>query len=217
MVAALFFTAGILSGCGDDDKGTAPEIEIYKPQTSVENVLDNLVEAYERREMLEYEKLFDPMNFHFVFSVQDTEENPDLPEEYDFLDDQASTKSMFEDEDVESITVDYQIGAPVLATEGDLGSHDFPAGTMKVTVSEVYLTVEARTEGSGESTFYEVEGDQAIFFLHPHPTKRVNGLPVWYVVEWRDVTIGRVTLSEFGNTDMMTITTSWGTIKNNYR
>lgn len=178
-----------LSGClfsPDKDPPKTDEPVVFLPQTSPENVLENLITAYEQQNYDEYVKLFDE-TFFFAFDPVDVEKSGgDIPIEWGKDDDIRSTRNMFDEPLVEKVTLDFVIDDPEPATSADEQRHTFPLGTMKVTASEVELQVDTRDPEGGENIIYEVSGDQAIFFLYPHPTEKVDGLAKWYIVEWRD-------------------------------
>ena len=185
-IAAAMMIAG--AGCSDDDKVTPPTPE--NPRKSIAGVMQELIDAYQARDIARYAALFDNSSFVFVFDPTDVQGDPDIPPNWDWNEEQNSTRNMFEAELVERIQIDFVRGAPTDPSESDRGERPFPSGTKKVTVTEVELSVDTRDPAGGENITYKVTGDQAIFFLVQDSVETQEGLPVWKIFEWRDKKIG---------------------------
>lgn len=201
MAAGLVFT----SACSDDDKVSTPTPE--DPRKTIAGVMQELIDAYEARDIDRYSALFDQANFMFVFDPVDAQEDPDIPPNWDWPEEQNSTTNMFEAQLVEQIRVGYVPGAPVAVTDPDIGERPFPEETMKVIVTEVSLSVDTRDPSGGENIVYRVSGDQAIFFVYPDSGEIVDGVPVWKIFEWRDKKIGAFAVE----------LKSWGGVKSLYQ
>ena len=194
--ARLVWIAAMLAlipGCLFSPDKTKPKTggdEIYQLRTTIDGVMNNLMVSYEKREIDRYSELFDQAGFMFVFDPTDVQTDPDIPPNWDWNEEQNSTRNMFEAELVERIQIDFVRGAPTDPSESDRGERPFPSGTKKVTVTEVELSVDTRDPAGGENITYKVTGDQAIFFLVQDSVETQEGLPVWKIFEWRDKKIG---------------------------
>lgn len=207
-IIALMALVLALPGCSDDDETVTPPPP-EDPRKTIAGTLQELIEAYQARDIDRYAALFDPDSFLFVFDPIDANDpDTDIPPNWGWEDEESASRHMFQDQLVERIEVDFVIGAPEPATKQDVGERPFPEGTMKVVVTEVKLKVDVRDPAGGEGLRYQVDGDNAIFFLYPDPNGIVDGVPVWKIVEWRDKTIGGLLFVELK---------SWGGVKSLYR
>ena len=201
LLATLTITA-----CEKDKKVITPPPSEYLAATSIANVFANFMRAYEERSIEEYAKCFDGPMFHFEFSERDRQSDPQIPFAWDFADDQASTKNMFDDETVDKIVLRFTQIAPVAATEADQLPGG-PEGAWKVTLQNVHLEVHV-VDNQGGPLEYLVENDGADFFLRQYPNEPVDGVPSWKIFLWRDRPAGAL---RFG-----TESKTWGSIKNLY-
>ena len=192
-------------GCSDDETITPPD-PVEDPRKSIAGALQELKVAYEARDLDRYSALFNS-DFVFVFDPTDVLENPDLPQNWDWSAEHNATRNMFEADLVERIQVDFIVGTPALPDTHDVGTREFPEGTMKVLVTEVELSVDSRDPAGGENIIYRCNGDQAMFFLYPDTLEVVDGVPAWKIFEWRDRRIEAVP----------TIGVTWGRIKAHYQ
>ena len=202
-IAAAMMIAG--AGCSDDDKVTPPTPE--DPRKTIAGVMQELIDAYEARDIARYAALFDDSSFVFVFDPTDVQGDPDIPPNWDWNEERNATTNMFGANLVQRIQLDYVVGTPVLADTLDEGIRPFPEGTMKAIVTNVELSVDTRDPAGGENIIYKVAGDQAIFFLWQDPQEIVDGVPVWKIIEWRDKRIGPAPFVELN---------SWGGVKSLY-
>lgn len=188
-------------GCVDDDDATTDPPCGDFAQPTLEQPLLELRRAYRDNDLDLYATSLDD-DFHFVFDPQDVVETPGMPVEWSLSDELRSTRNMFEDSLVERTQVDFVIHDPAMATLADAYLHPFPPGTMKVTLQETEIRIDARDPEGGENIVYAVSGGIATVFLAPDSTEMICELPVWRIVEWRDRRIGNF---------------SWGQVKWAYR
>ncbi|MEZ4655565.1 MAG: hypothetical protein R3E12_18750 [Candidatus Eisenbacteria bacterium] len=204
---SVFLVAWLLpSGCSDDKGSTAPVPDPPPGRTTITGIFQGLVYAYQSRDLDHYKLLFDQSDFQFVFDEQDATEDPDIPESWGWPEEQTSTRNMFESDLVERIQLDFVQGTPVLASETDVRERPFPEGTMKVTISDVDLSVDTRDPQGGENIIFKVTGDKADFFLYQDLSELQDGLPVWKIFEWRDFKLGP-------RGSGFVLETSWGVLK----
>lgn len=181
-ILGLPVLAFALCGCPfdpkKDDKPPDPPVT-YLPQDSARNVLQNLMQAYEERNLEQYLKLFAD-DFTFVFNPLDVidPENP-TPPQWGLAEEQESTDNMFRNELVDKIELDYQYTDPV-------NSDDEYADTWKVNVTQVFLRVHTRNP-EGETLIYEVNSGFATFYFKIYEDEPLeNGNPKWKVWQWED-------------------------------
>lgn len=170
----LVVAVAFLHGClfkpdkvpGTNNKGD------YKELTSPENVLNNLIVSYQRREIEPYAKLF---SRDYIYKFQPGDEPRDLDRGYwTFEEDSTGTNALFTTPKVSKIEINLTYGPADTATEQDM-----PEGTMKIRVNPTNLTVE---EYSG--TTWVVDGDiQDMFFRRGTGADSTR----WYLFEWRDI------------------------------
>jgi len=180
-----------LSGCPfSPGKSTKPPVvsSDFLDPISPENVLKNLITAYQQRKLDEYAKLFDQDEFFFEFSQLDRDSDPSLPLGLNYTEDQATTRNMFDDETLERIVLRFNRDAAVDATDLDQLPGG-PAGVKKVIAQSVHLEVHTQNE-NGEPLEYLVDGDGADFFFRSYNVNRADGKPIYRIVRWRDKPVG---------------------------
>lgn len=161
------------------DKPPDPPSE-YLPQTTIPNVLANLVRSYEEKNYDEYIKLLHS-SFVYQFNPEDAGHNG-IPDEWGLADERISAQNMFGSEPNKD---GYRAGDIEL---------DFTAGTYeedppinpdwtRVPLSPVNLRVHTTHEDTGDVLIYEVLNNRAeLYFLKEGTT--------WYVVRWEDKPVG---------------------------
>ena len=101
VIALVAITPGCLFS---PDKGK-PKDDTDVPRTTIAGVLTNLVNAYKDRDLDRYKVLFDQDNFMFVFDPVDVQDDPDIPPNWDWPEEENSTRNMFEAELVERVVI----------------------------------------------------------------------------------------------------------------
>jgi hypothetical protein len=180
MVVAATLLAVLAWGC---DEGRIiidppPPLPKYLPQTSPENVVNNLMASYERREIDRYAALLDPT---FIFKFQQADIPPDLPRDYWNRDeDSTGTGALFgATEEVSQIMLD--LGA--YASE-DAGRIDEP-GTKRIRLTHAKLEVDQYTEA-----VLLVQGDIQDMYFRRGSAAAGTDSTKWYLFEWHDLSGG---------------------------
>ena len=180
----------LLLGAGclfSPDKGGDDEdvVDVYLPNTSIANVLANLITAYEDRNFGEYEKLFDQELFTFEVSEIDIGGPEPLPLFWGWPVERSSADNMFASEEVLSIELDFTFPTPRPVEEAD-GVDEFDVDMMTfLTTLELIITADNPEDPNDQNTFI-VEGDRHEFFFKEYPDETIEGEPVWRIVLWRD-------------------------------
>ena len=187
-------TAGCLFSPDKRDPSDNPPPSLYKPQTSPANVLDNLVAAYVDRDLVEYTKLFDPVEFSFRFDPSDVTDQPDLPEFWGWVDEESVHRRMFESEEVLDIRLAFTKGQVVNAEEAD--GEEIDLTWKKMTITGVELEVEVTNpDDPTDNIIYKVSGDRAEYFFKEYPEEQVPdgagvNRPLWRITQWKDIKVG---------------------------
>jgi len=165
LFAAVIFLAG---GCWNpfQPEQTPPKPgEEYKPRTSPENVLWDLVLAYERKDFDHYQTLFHK-EYKFHFAKVDYERDPEIPPEWGYNEEMRSASKMFADPAVTiSLTLFYVPGA--VDTFGKI---------VKIPVDHPQLMFDIR-----DKVTYSVTDPQEFKFA-PDPADS----SLWLLYEWWD-------------------------------
>ncbi len=190
-----------LSAC---DHTEAPVVTEKPPRCfgqTPEQVLNNLIVSYGRRDIEEYASLLHP---DFIFRFQDGDAPADLGREYwNATEDSTGTDALFNSPEVTGIYIDLTYRDAEPATEVDL------LGTMKIRVTPMKLTVDDRSGWT-----WLVEGDiQDFFFVRGEGADSL----CWYIKEWRDIPgYGGVGSPEDGVHAVAVESMSWGSLKTRY-
>ncbi len=159
--------------CSEPGECPDPPGAEYVEPTSPERVLQNLVNAYRRREIDEYAKL---LRHDFIFRFQARDAGEIGTDFWTRDQDSTGTHALFASPQIASISIELIHGP---ATESD--DLDLP-DAMKIRVSPTKLEVLRLPD-----TTLLVDGDiQDFFFLRGDPEHGENP-DYWYIVEWRDL------------------------------
>ena len=168
----------VFKGCiFDPGKEKPVEIKGYLPQTSPENVVNNLQASYQRKEIEEYAKLLDPT---FIFKFQQADIPPDLPRDYWTRDeDSTGTDALFTTDEVSTISLD-----PGAYSSVDAGRLDEP-GAKQIRLTHVKLEVE---QVNGVTLL--VQGDIQDMYFRKGSVEAGTDSTKWYLFEWQDLSGG---------------------------
>ncbi len=172
LIACCTATSSGPFGCSKSTCPPPPPMSAdYRVPASPENVMNNLIVSYRRREIETYAEL---LHRNFVFRFQDGDAPPELGREFWTHDeDSTGTAALFYSPQVATIFIDltYRDAEPALEPELE--------GAMKIRVSPMKMTVDDVT-----GTTYLVEGDiQDMFFVRGDGADSTR----WYLIEWRDI------------------------------
>jgi len=182
LLTAVVF-AGSLSGCWNpfapksgDGGGGEDDFE-YKLRTSPENVVYNLMNAYERMDAAKYLECL-AEDFIFFLNEEDTAE-PDLPDYWGKAEETAIHERMFSDTtDVQSIELTLtQFGGP------EEVPGEFPEDPPRYLYKQ---NVDLWVHLPNEVTLWANAGATFLFDRDPDETGP-SGQELWHVVEWQDV------------------------------
>ncbi len=183
ILVILPLAAVLLGGCPwTPKKGSISDPTPSKllEQTSAANVLANLRQAYQDRNIDEYMPLF-TSDYQFDFAPLDVQ-NGTVPNAFWALpDERRSTSNMFTSDSVEGIELNYVPGDTV-------NSDNEYTNSWKVTVSQINLRVDTRTTDGGQLTLL-VPSATDVFYFRAGPDM-VNGKPIWRIFLWKDEPLG---------------------------
>jgi hypothetical protein len=203
----LAVAAIVLKGCifnpSKDDPGIGTGD--YKAPTSPENLIANLIESYDRKEIEEYAKLLAP---EFIFKFQPAD--LDLIEDEFWTRDQDSTGTagLFGTADVGDIRINLIHGPAEEPAE--IG---FDEGVLTIRINPTQLEVD-QIGGDKPGTTYQVDGDIQDMFFRRGNAEAGEDTTRWFIIEWRDIpnpaaaprTVQPASAGEAGNVQ----TVSWG-------
>ncbi len=174
-VVVVFAFKGCIFAPGTDDPVPPKE---YLPQTSPENVVNNLATSYERREIEQYAKLLDP---EFIFKFQTADVPEGLERDYWNRDeDSTGTGALFDATTLVS-TITLDLGA---YESEDAGRPDLPGGR-RIRLTHVKLEVE-----QVDGITYLVQGDIQDMYFRKGSVEAGTDSTYWYLVEWQDLVGG---------------------------
>jgi len=175
-IAVLVFTSMVGGGCifSPEKTDPPPPSGVYKEPTTPENVINNLVVSYTRKESDKYGPL---LRHDFIFQFQ--EKDAQVIGERFWTKDQDSTGThrLFTANDIHDIRIDLPHGPAKDPTE-----ITFPEGTKHIRVSPTDLEVEQDPDIT-----LVVKGDIQDFFLLKGDADEGENPDHWYILEWRDM------------------------------
>jgi len=184
----------LLAGCPfSPKKGKTPPDDggsLYLPQTTIPNVLANLIRSYQEKNYEEYRKLLDTA-YEYIFAQQDISEPNGIPPSWGLPDELTSANNMFNkapNKDgywAEEITLSFMAGADTQA--------EINPDWRKVVLSNVNLSIVGRNETSADPLIYQVIGDKAeLFFVLTDEIDSGSGLHIYKIIRWEDKPIAAI-------------------------
>jgi hypothetical protein len=179
LLAVVMALAAQLTACSDDDPG--PRTPRYLPQTSEDNVLENLITAYEARDIAAYSRLF-ANDFQFYHDPR-TREQLGI-EFWTRTSDSLRTEALFSAPNVTRIelAMDWQRGSAT-------GSGTLPPRETwtRLFVDTIVLEVDVACPNEGTRTC-RCQNQQQRFHFRRGCTYPPSGPAdtLTYLVEWRD-------------------------------
>jgi hypothetical protein len=149
----------------------------FRLRTSPQNLLHNLAQAYEHRNIAEYESLLAKNGFEFVLSEES--HRPDLPDSWGRDVEIQLHRCLFDAEHVQTLTLDF--------TVGDV-EWDPVFGMPTVLIRHVDIYVYGSTPGH-PTDFSERrvrDGSSRFWFVKNPWTTGAHGDSVWTIVRWED-------------------------------
>ena len=216
ILSVLIFSVAILPGCSK--KSTKPEKteDPYAPQTSPENVVQNLTVAYELRDVDGYAELL-AEDFQFVFSQED-QQQPGCPAGLEYGDELEIHTNLFSEALVDSVSISFAIGE--LQFDESASSPGDSIWLLPVMDMTVYL--KGRLPGRPDMTpqRWQMNNGSARFWLR----QSVNGVnstdPVaWEIVKCEETTISGTFMGNpaLPQSSRCVDTPSWGGIKSMFK
>jgi hypothetical protein len=199
-----------MSGCCDrctDPDDDAADL-IFRPRTSPQNLLHNLLKAYQYREIAEVESLLAD-DFAFYFSDGDTS-RPGIPESWDRIREIDAHEGMFDREFVQSLSMEFAVDSIVPDPE-------YANGEDSVWVAGVnYLDLDLfgipRSHPGEPPQYYKVEDSRAQFwFRRSSRIEPTTGEPIWTIIKCKETTTTNWLLRPLRPCPAES--TSWGVIK----
>ncbi len=174
-----------LAGCPFSTKTEPPGDDhvdpVFKPRTSPQNLMKNLMAAYELRDVTEFDSLLDQA-FTFFFSEQDQ----DISEPYNRDVEIAIHGVMFDSDWVQDLTLSFDMGP--LTLDEERTTVDDSLYVMTLTNVDLYLYGKTPLFPLEDARGYEMENGQERFWFHKldytHP---VTKEPIWTIVEWLEL------------------------------
>ena len=174
---ALFLCALVPAAC-DDTVVDPGERGTYLEPTSPENLIANLMESYDRKEIEEYAKLLAP---EFIFKFQPADLDLIEDEFWTRGQDSTGTAGLFGSPVVGDIRINLVHG-PAEATD----ELSFDPGVMLVRINPTQLEVD-QIGGSKKGITYQVDGDIQDMFFRQGKAELGENPAHWFLVEWRDI------------------------------
>jgi len=200
LVGLAFGGCSSTSGPGEIDQPDHQEPVTYEPRTSPENVLLNLIAAYEDMNAPRYLECL-AEDFTFYTSEQAQAEVPNLPESWDKTTEVIIHEEMMgQDSPVSSIDLEMQPASDPVEIPGPL-----PADPVEW---QYTCTVDLRVREPIDLVFFATAPSVFLFRIDPDEVG-AGGESLWEIVEWYD-------LNDEARGDSPVLPTSWGAIKAMY-
>lgn len=184
-LALTLLLIGSLSSCIFDpkptpvDNGGGGNTHDYLPLDKKVNVLFNLQQAYNYREIDPYKALLDPNDFVFFFEPGDVGGPDNIPASWGYSEEVASATNMFnkgggqKDNPILSITLELVDYDKATWTEFD------PTG--QPGVYETFVSYIFSIDTENETTYVTTGNERAQFRV------RQDGNGLWHLVQWNDL------------------------------
>ena len=177
-IMLLALSVSVIS-CGDDEE--EPPADLYLPQTSEDNVIENLQRAYRMRDInafmqllaADYQWYFDPV----------TREQLGI-EFWTRTEDSLATAALFSCPEVKRIEI--ELGWPA-GSAMDAGFLPPRVNWTKLFLSDVFLDIDIKPEDQETTTFRDEQQQQRFYFRRGRtnpPSGPADTLV--YIVEWQD-------------------------------
>jgi hypothetical protein len=205
LAVVAIILAVALAGCGDKDPtGIRLPPSPFLPRTSPANLLHNLQEAYEHRNLAEYESLL-ATEFTFVLSQRD-QQRPGMPDSWNRETEIGIHRHLFDAALVQTLTLSFVLADTVwdpadsLYTAIASNVNFYIVGAMPAHPTDVK---EYRVTNALEKFWFRKNGWTA--------TGKADS--IWTIVKWKDDLLWGRSAARSGVSEE----TSWGAVKAAYR
>lgn len=174
-----------VAGCSDETPTgppIVPEVPVFKPPTSPENLLYNLKMAYQERDVDELAAVLAD-DFLFFFSEDDLQRFPDP---YTRADEQVIHGAMFDPGWVRDLELDFHVGELTV----DLGKTTAGDTTWAAYLDQVELYLYgANPQHPNEDPqgWRLQDGISRFWFKKTQGVDPGTGDPIWEITEWREI------------------------------
>ncbi len=181
-LSALLLLAALGTACSSDECGPIErdDPDPFLPRTSAENLLLNLKQAYNDRELAEYDSLLAD-EFTFVYKPDEST----IEEYLDVTQELGIHAHIFGTQYVQELSVDFEIGSPTV----DAGQ-TAPGDTVwTVLMTGVHLMLLGTTPDHPTVTesLELIDATQQFWFKKTGWTDPSSGLPILALVRWEDL------------------------------
>ncbi|MFC1572578.1 hypothetical protein ACFL6M_03160 [Candidatus Eisenbacteria bacterium] len=180
-IATVLFVVG----CSDDTCKPCDEVppSVFLLHTSPENLLHNLILAYEERNLSRCDSLF-ARDYRFRFTPHD-QERPGFPDSLSWMDEHEIHLQLLDRELTPTLRLDFEIGEIALDQDRLLSGDSL--WTTIVTEVDLYI-FGARPNRYSTLEWYGFEGDhQQFWFRKESEMDPSTNERVWSIVEWADL------------------------------
>jgi hypothetical protein len=200
----------VLAAC--DDTATAPARGPYLEPTSPENVLENLITAYRRKEIDEYAKLLGP---DFIFKFQDVDVQDIGLDTWNRDQDITGTGGLFGSPLVKEVRITLTYDPSTVS--GEMFAN--VVGEVRtIRINPTFLDVD-QIGGEKAGTTYRVDGDIQDMFFRRGNAAANEDTTRWFLFEWRDLPnpagagAAPEAIRTAGIVTPASVRTTWGLIK----
>jgi hypothetical protein len=210
VVVAATLLAVLAWGCGEDATCPNCRYPAYLPQTSPENVLHNLKESWEFREIEPYAALLAP-DFRFYFRQDDVP--PDLPRDYWNRDEDSTGTGTLFNATTAVDTISVNLGTFTVEDSVRVDQPD----VKRIRLTHSMLKVEQRN-----GMTWMVDDVIEEFYFRKGRSEEGTDPTRWYIFEWHEFPAGwgfkRTSgASDLDESSQLVWTGSWGLFKQLYR
>lgn len=179
-----------LAGCPftpdqDDGNGHEPPPVQFLARTSPENLLKNLMAAYQERNVVEYESLL-AEDFDFIFCAYD-QAQPNIPDSWGRVEEIEAHEGIFDGEFVQSLSLQFEYSQPVFDEEHFDGVDSL--WVVDVTALRLELFGTPRSTPDEPAQTFKVQDGQVTMRFRKDAGNFFEGKQVWKIAEMEETTV----------------------------